>query len=74
MDHIETHEQGNAKAGFLHREPLDGARLVHPPKVQQVSNPPGSYPLLQIVKFAGAGNHAGRSNHIELPNLFRERH
>ena len=30
--------------------------------------------LLQILKLSRAGNHAGRSNHIELPNLFRERH
>ncbi len=74
MDHIEAHEQGNAEAGFLHREPLDGARLVHPPEVEQVSNPPGSDPLLQVAKFAGAGDHAGRSDHIELPDLFLERH
>src|SRR3984957_13641541 len=74
MDDVETHEQGNAKAGFLHRETLDGASLVRAPEVEQVSNPPGSNPLVQVVKLARTGDHAGRSDHIELPDLFIERH
>ena len=74
MDHVEAHEQGNAEAGFLHRETLDGARLVRPPEVEQVSDPPGSNPLLQVAKLAGAGDHAGRGDHVELPDLFLERH
>ena len=74
VDDVETHEQGNAEAGFLHRETLDGARLVRPPEIEQISDPPGSNPLVQIVKLAGAGDHAGRSDHVELPDLFLERH
>src|ERR1700722_18083043 len=74
MDDVETHEQGNAKAGFLHRETLYGARLVRAPEVEQISNPPGSNPLVQVVKLARTGDHAGRSDHIELPELFIERH
>jgi hypothetical protein len=74
MNDIEAHEQGNAKAGFFHRETLDGARLVHPPEVEQVSNPPGSNPFVQVVKLAGAGDYPRRGDHVELPDLFLERH
>src|SRR5580693_2458584 len=74
MDHVETHEQGNAETGFLDREALDAARLLCAPKVEQVSDPPGSNPLVQISQLAGTGNHAGGSDHIELPDLFLERH
>ena len=74
MDDVEAHEQGNAEAGFFHRETLDSARFVHAPEVEQVSDPAGSNPLLQVSKLAGTGNHAGRSDHIELPDLFLERH
>jgi hypothetical protein len=74
MDHIETHEQGNAETGFLDREALDSARFVRAPEVEQVTDSPRSNPLLQVSKLAGTGNHAGRSDHIELPDLFLERH
>ena len=74
MDHVETHEQGNAETGFLDREALDSARFVRAPEVEQVSDPPGSNPLLQVSELAGTGDHAGRSDHIELPDLFLERH
>ena len=74
MDDVETHEQRNAETGFLDRKSLDNARFVRAPEVEQVSDPPGSNPLLQVSKLAGTGHHAGRSDHIELPDLFLERH
>ena len=74
MDDVEAHEQGDAEAGFLHRETLDRARLVGAPEVEQVADPPGPNPLLQVAKLAGAGDHAGRRDHVELPDLFLERH
>ena len=74
MDDVETHKQGNAETRFLDREALDVARFVRPPKIEQVSDPSSSNSLLQIAKLAGTSNHAGRRDHIELPDLFLERH
>ena len=48
MDHIEAHEQRNTETGFLDREALDSARFVRAPEVEQVTDPPGSNPLLQV--------------------------
>src|ERR1700733_13260462 len=70
MDDVKTHEERNAETGFLHREALDSTRFVRAPEVEQVSDPPGSNPLLQVSKLAWTGHHAGRSDHIELPDLF----
>ena len=53
---------------------LDRARLVHPPEVEQVSNPSGSDPFMQVVKLAGAGDDTRRGDHVELPDLFLDRH
>ena len=58
MNDVEAHEQGNAEAGFFHREALDGARLVRAPEIEQIADPPGSNPLVQVVKLARAGDHA----------------
>ena len=74
VDDVEAHEQRDAKAGFLHREALDGAGFVRAPEIEQIPDPPGSNPLVQIVKLAGAGDHAGRSDHVELPDLLLDRH
>src|SRR5271168_5018444 len=74
VDDVEAHEQGNAEAGFLHCETLDGARLVRPPEIKQVSDPSGPNPLLQVAKLSGTGYHAGGGDHVELPDFFLERH
>ena len=59
---------------MFHRETLDSARFVCAPEIEQVSDPPRPNPFVQVVKLAGAGDHARRSDHIELPDLFRDRH
>ncbi len=74
VNNIEAHKQGDAKAGFFHGEALDRARLVCAPEIEQVPDPPGSNPLLQIAKLAGPGDHARRSDHVELPDFFLDHH
>jgi hypothetical protein len=74
VNDVEAQEQGNAEAGFLDREALDGARFVGAPEIEQAPDPPRPYPFMQVTKLARAGDRARRGDHVELPDLFLDRH
>ena len=46
MDHVEAEQQGNAEAGFVNGETLDGAHLIGAPEIEQGADSPRADPLV----------------------------
>ena len=74
VDDVQAEQEGNAKAGFFHREALDGMRLIRAPVIEQASNPPGSNPFVNVAELAWAGHRQSGGDHVQLPDLFLDRH
>ena len=74
VDDVETQQQGNAEARFINGKALYGPHFACAPKVQQGADTSGADTLSHVVQRARAGDHLRRCDHIELADLFLDRH
>src|SRR5262249_13370232 len=74
VDDVEAKEERNAEARFFHGESLDFVRFLGAPVIEEASDPAGSNPRPDILKRCGAGDGESRGNHVQLADLFVDRH
>jgi hypothetical protein len=71
---VEPEEQRDSEAGLLDRDPLRLADRFAAPEVENAPDPAGADRRLHVPGDRGAGNCRGGGHHVELPELFRQRH